>query len=122
MKNGTTPVLVNCTGHYVDLLLPDGGNVRLEPSGHVARVSSTRTKLFDFPLKGGTFPVYRVRYGVLEGLPPPRPDTLYVVSKMAAIRAAAEGRRDVVMVDDVGKDGANRFGAQCLGQIDDGLD
>jgi len=73
---------VNLTAHSIRL---NDGTI-YEPSGSVARVSSSHS---DFDHNG----IASVVFGDVSGLPDPQPDTYYVVSGLVA---AAARRLDVV--------------------------
>lgn len=73
---------VNCTPHTITL----NNGKKYEPSGNVARVSSSYT---DFDSNG----VCKVVYGDVSGLPQPKEDTMYIVS---ALVLAASDRTDLV--------------------------
>ena len=72
---------INCTPHAIVL---NDGRV-FEPSGSVARVSTSFTDFAD--------DVCLVKYGELEGVPERQKDTLYIVSSMVL---AASDRGDLV--------------------------
>lgn len=75
---------VNLTPHIVRL-----NNGTEFPSAGTARVATTYSR-FDDDL------VADVRFGLIEGLPARRPDTIYIVSAIVAQAAAAVGRFDLV--------------------------
>jgi hypothetical protein len=102
---------VNLTPHPIDLVFPDGSRGRIPASGEVVRVATERHRLFDVEVCGKLFPVHQVCFGELRGLPPQLPRTYYLVSKLAAEAAAHLNRRDVLMVDQVQKDGDDKIGA-----------
>lgn len=77
---------VNCTPHAIRIT--DGPT--LEPSGTIVRSSSA----IEAAVSPDDIPRYRTAYGPLEGLPPPAPDTVYVVSSLALDKAKQEGRTD----------------------------
>ena len=76
---------VNLTPHAINL---NNGTV-IEPSGTVARVSSTHT---EFDANG----ICRVVYGELTGLPEPEAGTCYIVSLVVANAVRDLKRSDVV--------------------------
>lgn len=89
---------VNLTPHPVRIF-NEIGEIVLEvnpmPTMRTPRVFQSNQK--DCVLtsaKGQAIPVYSARYGEVVNLPPPQPDTFYIVSRM--VRQAVEGRKDVV--------------------------
>lgn len=77
--------MINLCPHSI--VLNDGRTV--EPSGIVARVSSSYTE-FDSNL------VAEVKFGDIQNLPDPVPGTLYVVSGLVLAAAKDAGRYDCV--------------------------
>ncbi len=69
---------VNLTPHFVEIE-KDGGKYRVAyaPSGQVARVVERRKKLEQLDFAS----VYEIESEEVEGLPEPREDTLYIVSR-----------------------------------------
>jgi len=69
--------------------VPGERDIVVPPSGTVARVSSTRSGITGYaegvPLVGPTI------FGVVEGLPEPQPDTIYLVSALVGGRVADRG-------------------------------
>lgn len=85
--------LVNLTPHEIVVRPEDGIELRIPPSGVVARVTVTTEPV-------GTFagvPVVKTRYGEVEDLPAPRGGVQYIVSSL--VRNAATGRTDLVSPD-----------------------
>jgi len=75
----------------------DAGNIirTIEPSGHVARVSVDQQVVGEID----GVPVVETRWGAVEGLPEPEPDTVYITSTLVMQAAKAMGRTDVVSPD-----------------------
>jgi len=104
--------IVNLTPHALNLVT-DSGTVTIPPSGTVARVSVTRESAGTVTIDGVTVPLSRTKYGAVEGLPAPEPNTLFVVS--AVVAAAARDRTDLVVPDDLVRDDQGRVvGARGL--------
>lgn len=85
--------LVNLTPHEIVVRREDGSELRVPPSGVVARVTATAEPV-------GTLagvPVVSTRYGEIEDLPAPRAGVQYIVSSL--VRMAAPGRADLVSPD-----------------------
>jgi len=86
--------LVNLTPHKVNLATPDG-DLAVEPSGQVARVSETYSHIDEIEVGGIKVPYGHVSYLAVDGLPDPEPGVLYIVSRPVAERAT--GRDDLVV-------------------------
>jgi len=85
--------LVNLTPHEIVVRREDGSELRIPPSGVVARVTATAEPV-------GTLagvPVVSTRYGEIEDLPAPRGGVQYIVSSL--VRMAAPERADLVSPD-----------------------
>lgn len=46
------------------------------------------------------YPVSRVKFGAVEGMPDPQPDTVYVVSQITAAALKEQGRTDDILIVD----------------------
>lgn len=105
--------IVNLTPHTVHIM-PNGpdGEVTSIPSSGEARAQTSREK-------AGTIngiQVYRTRFGAVEGLPEPQPNTIYIVSSITA--QAVPHRDDVFIPDDIVRDEQGRvIGCRALGRI-----
>jgi len=75
----------------------------------VARCESMRTTLDEVAVPPVTIPITVLALGAIHDLPDPAPDTLYIVSAIAARAAHQQGRRDVVMPDDTVRDSDGRI-------------
>lgn len=84
-------VFVNLTPHPLIILDRDGKSVSIPATGDVARVSSTDTVVGH--INGIT--IHKVVFGDVVGVPDPRPDTVFLVSRMVKDRISD---RDDVMV------------------------
>lgn len=103
--------IINLTPHAVVLSLTEGGEVRIPPSGQVARVAMAREHQFDVALDGRHIPVFRTVLDPtkVEGLPSPeRDDTAYIVSRVVA-EACRDIRSDLFVPDDTVRDDAGRI-------------
>lgn len=85
---------VNLTPHDITIVDHDGNQIARFPAestdiGDSARVDFRRRKIGDI----GGIPITVRTYSGISNLPPPEPGTIYIVSKLAAIRAQ---RDDVV--------------------------
>lgn len=76
--------LVNLTPHPVRLLLGDGTEVVIPPSGQVARCAEVVEEVGSIVLEGQRVPVVRKRFGKVYGLPEPREGVAYIVSRPVA--------------------------------------
>lgn len=89
--------LVNLTPHVINIIGPDGNPlISIPPSGDVIRVEIQSEELP--PLEG--IPI--VRAGIIrlvDPLPAPQADTIYIVSTLVAQEAAKLGRYDFFAPD-----------------------
>lgn len=92
----------NLTPHTVNLVT-DNGELVLEPSGELARVSTIEEP--DGFLDG--VEIFQLTYGSVEGLPDPIDGTYYVVSKM--VRDACPDRTDLFYPTRLLRDDAGRI-------------
>lgn len=98
--------IINCTPHEINL----PGRV-IPSSGILPRASENRSDRE--PIDG--IPVVAKTFGIIENLPDPVPDTIYVVSALAAQAAWANGRFDVYCPGDPVRDEAGKIiGCQAL--------
>ena len=99
---------VNCTPHALNV---EGLGI-LPASGVVARVAAVRERttgllVQDQPVRV-SIRLIRQSFGVVEGLPEPSPDTVYVVSAM--VLSALSGSRADVVAPDTGPDAIRENG------------
>ncbi len=110
---------VNLTPHAVTLC-DSAGSVfaTIPPSGDLARVKTLPRIVGSVDINGTSVPVRVNDYGPLEGLPDPAPDTLFIVSLLAASAAARQGRtEDLLVPDDTVRDDAGRIlGCRAFGR------
>ena len=97
-----TPIrLVNLTPHKV-VVRTENGDVVYEPSGQVARVSTSEQYLMEVPDSKGNYVgvyLYEQTFGDIEGLPEPEEGVLYIVSLPVREAAKEKGRTDVISPD-----------------------
>ena len=106
--------LVNLTPHAVTLITPEG-EITIPPSGTLARVAEVTTPRGTIAVDGVNIPVVAKRFGQIENLPEPQPDTLFIVSALVAQAAWAAGRTDVACPGDpVRNDAGQVVGARSL--------
>lgn len=86
--------LVNLTPHAISLANADGEIIRTIESTGSCRVATSQEKVGDID----GFSVNKTTYGVVEGLPAPEDDTIYIVSILVA-QLVVHGRSDVVAPD-----------------------
>jgi len=86
--------LVNLTPHTITII-GESGEVKAEiyPSGQIARVKVEQRII----KKIDDIPVVKTVFSEVEGLPAPRPSTIFIVSSMVA--QAVPHREDVVAPD-----------------------
>ena|SRR3972149_9664061 len=81
--------IVNLTPHEINMI--GELNVSIPPSGHVARVTE-KTEIVG---EVNGIPIIHETFGVVEGLPEPQPDTVYIVGLLTA---QATHRTDVLTI------------------------
>lgn len=90
--------LINLTPHDLNICDADGVVVATIPaSGVVARVTSTADVVGSVDVGGHRVDLVATKFGDVDGLPAPAPDTLYIVSSL--VLQAVSGRTDVVAPD-----------------------
>ncbi len=101
----------NLTPHTVTLLDKEGNLIMAIPSHGVARVSVSRELVDTIPFEhnGVTVdvPVNRSKFGEVEGLPSPEPNTLLIVSMVVA--KALPNRDDLICPDLTVRDNEGRI-------------
>ncbi len=106
--------MINLTPHSITFITNEG-NVVIEPSGSVARVSATTAQSGTVECDGITVPVTTTVYGEIEGLPEPQDDTIYLVSSLVASRT---DRQDVFIPAESVRDEQGRIiGCKSLGRV-----
>lgn len=94
--------IINLTPHAIDIRKQDGTMLHIEPTAPAARVDEIRTAL---PAVGG-IGVTRAAYGIVNNLPAPAPDTIYIVSMLVLSQCA--DRADVFAPGALLRDDAGR--------------
>jgi hypothetical protein len=117
----TITTIVNLTPHTINIVKEDNTILRIEPSGNLARVTTSTECVDVVTVKtdvntGFDIPITTTRYGEVEGLPDPTPNTIYVVSSLVAERVP--GRRDVFIPNESVRDDKGRIiGCRSLGIV-----
>jgi hypothetical protein len=107
--------LINLTPHVITFIT-EKGEMQIQPSGIIARVTVTREKIGEIEINDIIIPVYKNEFGRVENLPDPQPDTLYIVSSLVA--QAIPDRKDVLIPDDSVRDNEGRIiGAKALAHV-----
>jgi hypothetical protein len=102
--------LINLTPHPVTV-----AGLTIPPSGTVARCREVTESRGVVEIDGTNVPLVSKRFGEVENLPEPAPNTVYIVSALTAQAAWAVGRRDVVCPGDPVRDAEGRIiGATSL--------
>lgn len=104
-------MIINLTPHPCTLVLGNQ-NIVLPAPKVVARVEQKSQYIGSLPLGnqlGAQYhvPIYSNEYGEVQGLPPQKSDTYYVVSRMVA--EAAWDRRDLLVPNDTVRDPNGRI-------------
>ncbi len=82
-------MIINLTPHTITEVTT---GISYEPSGIVCRMD-TATEL-DYSIDG--LPVYKTKYGKLQGLPEPQENVWYIVSGLCLNSPEIVGRKDVL--------------------------
>lgn len=107
--------LRNYTPHLIVLAPRTREEIRLLPSGVVARCQEILSLTDILDVDGAKIPLVWRTFGQIEGLPPREPGVFYVVSTIVAEAAWRQGRDDVVCPGDFLRDSNGRIvGAQVL--------
>jgi len=61
-KGGIVVNLVNLTPHEINIITPEG-EIKIQPSGVIARVSVTRERVGEITVDGKTIPIYKNKFG-----------------------------------------------------------
>lgn len=91
--------LVNLTPHEIVISPAGAQELRLPPSGQVARVETEQVLDGLAMVDGLPISIVRTRFRHIVDLPPPEEGVLYLASTLVAQAAAERGRRDVVAPD-----------------------
>lgn len=106
-------LIVNLTPHPVTI-----GSVTIDPEDIPARASAKREKIASVKIEGNDNPtsINVVTFGDIEGLPDPKPQIFYLVSRIVA--EACPDRKDLLMVDETIRDEKGRIvAASSLSQM-----
>ena len=107
--------IINLTPHTLNLIV-NNKEVRILPSGIIARCEVTRQQIDSIMFNDVEIPVNRTIFGRVENLPEPKKDTIYVVSSLVA--QAVPHRNDVFIPDDTIRDEQGRIiGARALAKV-----
>lgn len=110
--------IVNLTHHAIRIVDKDGNLITvIPPSGVIARLTE---KIIGHEASGGVPIAGVVLHMDDSALPPPKPDTLYIVPLAVAVAAArSTGRKDLVVPADIIREPeTNRIvGAMCLKRV-----
>ena len=87
--------IINLTPHAIVIEKSDGTQMTIDATKPPARIQQHNVLSHD--VQG--IPVSTVTYGVVENLPEPQPDTVYIVSSLVAQQCQ---HRDDVLVPDTG--------------------
>lgn len=108
--------IINTTPHEVRVLKATADEVDFQnpvaifpPPAKFARVDQKTKTLYKIPGDGGYIPITRNSYGEVKNLPPPKQDTLYIVSWIVA-REMEGKRNDLLIVN-----GAINIGGRIVG-------
>lgn len=109
--------IVNLTPHAITFYKGHEPVLTINPSGQVARVSTTLDTIWAFECDGELIPVTTTMFGDVEGLPEPAKGTIYVVSSLVAQRVGSM-RNDIFIPNESVRDERGRIiGCRSLGRI-----
>lgn len=98
--------LVNLTPHALHVIFPNDAILTILSAG-LARATTERVQIGTIETDGGsTIPLFRTTFGAIAGLPDPAEGVVYLVSNSVA---QAVRRDDVLIVDDLVRDGEGRI-------------
>lgn len=72
-------MIINLTKHTINEVTT---GATIPPSGQVARVNTSRVKVHEFL----GYPIFKTKFGDIEGLPEPKEGTMYIVSALCLTR------------------------------------
>ncbi|MBW2081556.1 MAG: hypothetical protein JRI39_00380 [Deltaproteobacteria bacterium] len=114
----TEPQLLNLTPHMVTLITPEG-HLSIPPSNSVARIELRAENEGYLTIRGAAIPLVSTRPEKITGLPDPKPNTFYIVSR--TIAEALPERRDLLVPDELVRDSRQRIvGARRLARLKKG--
>lgn len=99
--------IINLTPHAINLMAEDGSIIATFASQGVARATSSRAAIDTVNINGVSININRTSFGMVENLPEPEADTLYIVSALTA--KAAPDRTDLIAPDDTIRDDTGRI-------------
>lgn len=103
--------IVNLTPHSI-AFVKESGNLVIEPSGIIARVSTSTQVIGEID----GVPVTETVFGEVENLPEPQEDTVFLVSSLVAQRVT--GRSDVFIPNESVRDSEGRIvGCKSFGRV-----
>jgi len=94
--------VINLTPHPINLMGKGGAIVTVEPSGQIARVTTTEIYLKDVEIDKVVVPVMRTTFERVANLPEPDGTTWYIVSRI--VKAACPDRDDLLVPTHVVRD------------------
>lgn len=97
---------VNLTNHIIHEATT---NTIIYPSGKIARIKT----LTHTHAQYAGIPIYKSNLGVIQGLPKPKKDTVYIVSSLA-LNTVPKNRKDVVAPGNVIRDNKGNP-VSCIG-------
>lgn len=103
--------IVNLTPHSITFV-KESGNLVIEPSGTIARVSTSTQVIGEID----GVPITETVFGEVENLPEPQEDTIFLVSSLVAQRC--KERSDVFIPNESVRDSEGRIiGCKSFGRV-----
>ncbi len=110
-----TEAIVNLTVHEVTVM-SNGSGISFPASGTEARIVERTDSVASVVTDGGPVPTETVWHGEVSNLPPPKPGTTFLVSRLVAM--AVPDRDDLVFPSREVRDASGRIiGCSALGRI-----
>lgn len=97
--------LVNLTPHEINVRTEEGAEIKLPPSGQVARVATTDEIVSVIDMDGVPVQIWETTFGQLD-LPEPVADTFFVVGRL--VLQAAPHRNDLMAPGQLTRDDQGR--------------
>ena len=106
--------IINLTPHAVNIICNEK-TITFEASGEVARCKQSDSTIGKIETENGTIAISATKFGDVEGLPEPKADTYYIVSRL--IMQACSDRADLLVPNEIVRDETGRIvGCESLAE------
>jgi len=107
--------LINLTPHPITIL-SDGGSISIAPADKPVRCTVSTIRVGTINFEGVEIPLTSSKFGKVEGLPDPQPDTFLIVSRVVA--EALPEREDLLIPNESVRDQEGRIiGVRSLSSL-----